>query len=247
MKRLIHSLSLALLAGVLMAAAGAVANDEKVIRAAFIEFPPLATRNDNGQPEGSFIRMTEQVAQRAGYSIQWQELPIGRVYLYLEQGEIDLWPGSAGVPELAGFTRETPFSAGSIQLNAYSRNDTGAIESLEELRGKRLILIRGYTYFRLLDELKADPDTYVTIAPDHASAIRMLAFRRGDYLINFQAPMDATLARTPLPGLVQTNLLSWPLGFIFSTAAPGTETMIREFSRAWSELQAEGMAGLSDG
>lgn len=223
----------------------AVANtDQAVIRAAFIEFPPLAYTNEDGQAEGSFIDLTEKIAERAGYQVDWQELPIGRVYLYLEQGIIDLWPGSANVPELAPYTRETSFLPGTIRLNAYHLDDTPPAYELEDLRGNRLILIRGYTYFELLEPLKEDPDTFITVAPDHRSAIRMLKYRRGDYLVNFQSPMDAVLAQFPVESLTYNNLLHWPLNFVFSASAPGTETMILDFNRAWAELQAEGVGPL---
>lgn len=242
-----NPLRIATLLIALMFASSLQADDRPVIRAGFIEFPPLAFTADNGEAEGTFIDLSERIADRAGYRIEWQGLPIGRVYLYLERGDIDMWPGSAGVPELAPYTRETAFSPGSIRLHAYRHADTPAVRNIDELQGSSLILIRGYTYFRLLDHLTDDPDTFITLAPNHRAAVRMLSVRRGDYLINFQAPMDALLENSSAsPGLEHDNLLSWPLTFVFSTAAPGTNTMIADFNRAWASLQAEGIAGLSD-
>lgn len=58
--------------------------DRPVIRGSFIESPPLDYTNDAGQAEGTFIDLAEDIADRAGYGIRWQELPIERVYLYLE-------------------------------------------------------------------------------------------------------------------------------------------------------------------
>ena len=245
MRRVRVLFHLALLSGALLTGAALADADREIIRAAFIEFPPLTFTNEQGQAEGSFIDLTEKIARRAGYQVNWQELPIGRVYLYLEQGIIDLWPGSASVPELASYTRETNFLPGTIRLNAYHLDDTPPAYELEDLQGSRLILIRGYTYFGLLESLKADPETFITVAPDHRSAIRMLRYRRGDYLVNFQAPMDALLAQSPMDTLTYNNLLSWPLNFVFSASAPGTETMILDFNRAWIELQAEGVKPLA--
>ncbi|MFC4258790.1 substrate-binding periplasmic protein [Marinobacter lacisalsi] len=218
----------------------AYAADRPVIRSAYIEFPPLAYTTESGELEGSFIDLTEAIADRAGYDIVWQGLPIERVYLYLEYGEIDMWPGSAGIPELAPFIRETDFHTGSIQLNAYSRAGAEPVSEIQDLRGKSLILIRGYTYFRLLDHLKEDPDTGITIAPNHLSAIRMLAFERGDYLINFQSPMENSLEISPLPGLRYDNLLKWPTTLIFSRNAPGTDKMLEDMNRAWRSMKEEG-------
>lgn len=215
------------------------AEDRPVIRGAFIEFPPLAYTTDTGEVEGTFIDLSETIADRAGYHITWQELPIERVYLYLEHGDIDMWLGSAGVPELAPYTREADFHTGSIRLNAYSREGAARIASIEDLRGQSLILIRGYTYWRLLDPLKEDPDTQVTIAPSHLSALRMLAFKRGDYLINFQSPMDNLLQDAPLPNLQYDNLLDWPLTLVFSEKAAGTDRMVEDLNSTWENMQED--------
>lgn len=213
--------------------------DPSVIRGSFIEFPPLAYTTDDGQVKGSFIDLAEDVAARAGYDIHWQELPIERVYRYLENGSIDMWLGTAGVPELQPYTHETDFHTGSVRLNAYSREGAAPISGVEDLQGKRVILIRGYTYWRILDHLKDDPDTVVTVAPSHRSAVRMLAFKRGDYLINFQSPMDNILEDHPLPGLRRDSLLSWPLTLVFSQMAPGTDRMIEDLNSAWRAMQEE--------
>lgn len=213
--------------------------DPSLIRGAFIEFPPLAYTTDDGKVEGTFIALAEDVAARAGYDIRWQELPIERVYLYLENGRIDMWLGTAGVPELEAYTHETDFHTGSVRLNAYSREGSPPVSGIEDLQGKRLILIRGYTYWRLLDHLKDDPDTVVTMAPNHRSAGRMLALRRGDYLINFQSPMDNIQEHSSLPEFRQDNLLSWPLTLIFSKKAPGTGKMIEDLNRAWRIMHEE--------
>ena len=141
------------------------------------------------------------------------------------------------VPELASYTHETDFHTGSVRLNAYSRQGAAPITGIEDLQGKRLILIRGYTYWRLLDHLKDDPDTVITVAPSHLSGIRMLAFKRGDYLINFQSPMDNLMKNLSVPGLKYDNLLKWPLTFVFSQKAPGTRKMIEDLNRAWRTMK----------
>lgn len=222
---------------------GAIAEERPVIRGSFIAFPPLAYTTDSGQAEGTFIALAEDVASQAGYDITWQELPIERVYLYLENGKIDMWLGSAGVPELAHYTRETDFHTGSVRLNAYSREGATPISGFTDLQGKNLILIRGYTYWRLLDHLKNDPDTQITVAPSHLSALRMLAFKRGDYLINFQSPMNEVLQKSPLSGLRYDNLLDWPLTLIFSRTAPGTEQMVNDLNRTWKAMQEPSEVG----
>ncbi len=228
-----------ILTGLLLAPGQSViAHERPVIQGAFIEFPPLAYVNASGQAEGSFIRQAEQIADCAGYDIHWKQLPIGRVYLYLENGNIDMWIGSAGVPELEDYTLETDFHVRYISLNAYHRRETPAIEEIDELKGNNLILIRGYTYWRILDHLKEDSDTTIAVAPDHHSAIRMLKFKRGDYLVNFQSPMGEIISEHPFPGLQSSKLLEWPLTFVFSRKPAHTRQMVEDFNQAWRSFPA---------
>ena len=88
--RLFHITSLtAAIAGCLITSA--TASDRPVIRGAYIEFPPLAYTTESGELEGTFIELVDTIADRAGYDIHWQGLPIERVYLYLK---LEIWPQS---------------------------------------------------------------------------------------------------------------------------------------------------------
>ncbi|WP_167812664.1 substrate-binding periplasmic protein [Marinobacter daqiaonensis] len=223
-----------------------MADKRPEIRAAYVEFPPLSYTDNSGEAAGEIVGLAKRLAEHAGYDITWQELPVGRAYLYLEHGIIDLWLGSAGVPKLAPFTLEAAFQPGNIRLNAYYREDTPPVDSIPDLQGKSLILIRGYTYWQLLDRFREDPNTAITIAPSHRSAIRMLAVKRGDYLINFQSPMDNILSQSPSPDLQYSNLLERPMAFVFSREAPDTDQMVNALNRAWTELESKGLLRVPD-
>lgn len=225
----------------LLFSADLLAQERQVIRGAYLDFPPLARTNAEGQPEGSFIALANRLAEEAGYDIVWQELPISRVYLYLRHGSIDLWLGSSGVQEIEPFVQEADFYPIQILLNAYHRDSTAPVDNIQALEGKRLILIRGYTYWRLLDTFIESPDTPVTLAPNHESALRMLAFNRGDYLINFADPMNHTLARSPFDGLQASPLLNWPLTLIFSRKTDNVEQVVADINRAWRTLGGQSL------
>lgn len=218
-----------------------LSQERQVIRGAYLDFPPLALTNAAGQPEGTFITLANRLANEAGYDIVWQELPISRVYLYLRHGRIDLWLGSAGVQEIEPFVEEADFYPMEIRLNAYHRDSTPPVDDIPALEGKRLILIRGYTYWRLLDKFIESPDTPVTLAPDHQSAMRMLAFNRGDYLINFADPMNHILAQSPFEGLQVSPLLNWPLTLIFSRHTENLELVVTDINKAWRDLSEQPM------
>lgn len=212
------------------------ADDRPVLQGAYLDFPPLAITNAQGEAEGSFIELAERLADKSGYRIEWQELPIGRVYLYLQHGTVDFWLGSSGVQQITSYTREVDFQPMRIRLNAYHKDSTPTVAGIDDLAGTRLILIRGYTYWRLFDRFIQSDDTPTTQAPDHQSALRMLAFDRGDYLINFEAPMDHVLAQSPFPGLTSSSLVDWPLTLVFSRHTHDLEQVLDDFNEAWQAL-----------
>lgn len=207
--------------------------DNRQLDAAYIEFPPLSYTDEDGEPSGSYIRKVNELADHAGYTIRWQSLPIDRIYLYLEEGRIDVWLGSSDVPALSEWTHEPDFTFPPIALNAYYIKGTPRIENMDDLKGESLILIRGYTYLDQLSPITDHPDTRVGKAPGHESALRMLKVGRGDYLVNFANPVRTALQNEPLPGLRQTQLMEWDTSLVFSKHTEGLERIIRDFERAW--------------
>ena len=203
------------------------------LKGAYIEFPPLSYTNDSGKPAGSYIKRVNELAERAGYRIRWQSLPIDRIYLYLREGDIDFWLGSSGVPELADWTREPDFTFPPIRLKAYFTDDTPAIAGKDDLRGESLILIRGYTYLDRLAPVTDAPRTGVGKAPDHKAGLRMLKARRGDYLLDFQKPVENALEKEPLPAINEHLLMQWDTGLVFSRQTDNLDRIIRDFEAAW--------------
>lgn len=207
------------------------------LKGAYIEFPPLSYTNDSGQPAGSYIDRVNELADEAGYGIQWQSLPIDRIYLYLKEGEIDVWLGSSKVPALAEWTREPDFTFPPIRLNAYYTDGTPPIEEQADLKGESLILIRGYTYLDRLTPVTEVPQTHIGKAPDHEAGLRMLKAQRGDYLLDFRNPVENALEHEPVPGINAHQLMQWDTSLVFSKHTDSLERIIRDFEAAWNRAQ----------
>jgi polar amino acid transport system substrate-binding protein len=95
--------------------------------------PSFKYLDDKGNASGPWIEMTEKVAAEAGYRIYWVHLPIARVYLHLQNGNIDLWPGVAGIPALQGSVYESTVTPMNVVLYAFHRSNTEPPDSLEFL------------------------------------------------------------------------------------------------------------------
>lgn len=219
---MMSSLSRGLVAAGFILASGllsiqAVADDApRDLRAAYIDFPPLAYTDDQGNPAGDIIRLSEELAASSGLRLIWQKIPVNRIHRNLRNGDIDLWPTSGSLPALQGYTLETQPLDISIRLCAYSRAPTPALEHLAQLVDRQLILIRGYTYRGELDQVLAKTSKPPVVAPNHIAALELLNRGRGDYLIHFSHPMDEALAEYPVSGLRCDLLATWPLALVVS-------------------------------
>lgn len=212
-----------------------LAEPPQSLRGGYIDFPPLSYTDSSGQAAGEGIELTNRILKEAGFEVTWQEYPLGRIYHSFRHEMIDLWPGSAGVPLIQPYTLETRKAPGMlIQLYAYHLDSTPAIGSLDEIRNKRLILIRGYTYLNKLESLR----TYnkdIIIAPNHRSALRLLALNRGDYLLDFGRPLEEAAKTVKVEGLQRSLLDQWRLALVVSRALENADEVVHRLDQTFTE------------
>ena len=216
----------------------ALASDDpgRTLRIGYVEFPPFQYQDENGNPAGSVVDLTRQVAAEAGYGVDFTPIPIGRVYLYLKNGQIDAWLGLIGVPDLKGAVIESDASPLTIELRAWFFEGTPPFSSLDDLDGKTLILIAGYTYGGLLEVLERDPQIRIYEAPDHQAALQMLAKGRGNYLLDYRQPVEAMLADAPMDGLDSVSIRERNTAWVFSLQRPNPVAAKAAFDSAYLRL-----------
>lgn len=237
---LLASLLLALLlTGPALLAANLV---QPSIKVRYLEFPPYSFTNAAGEAEGSIITLTRRLLQQAGYRGDFRSAPSARLYSGLANGSIDLWPGAPGVPQLQGKTLESRFQLAEVSLNLYYRANTPTPELPSDLRGRRLILLTGYTYRPPVSDWLNDPQLalHSSRTSNHASALAMLEAGRGDFLIDYQSPIERELKTQGLAPLPFVSLQRLPIKLIFAKAAPGSERLRAALDHAYEQLQAAG-------
>ncbi|WP_137975000.1 ABC transporter substrate-binding protein [Pseudomonas sp. F(2018)] len=224
--------------------AGALAQNapDPTVTVGFYEFPPYSWTDDDGKPRGSILALTERLLRHAGYRGEYRSLPGARLYAGLQDGSVQLWAGAGGKTELVGHTYEARHSMGDLSLALYHRQDTPPPQIPEGLRGKGIIVITGYSYWKQVNDLLADPAMGISThrTSTHASALEMLLRKRGDYLLDYQAPVEQTrkaLGLSPLPFTVLQHI---QLRLIASRHAAGGQPLLDQLDRAFEELQAAG-------
>jgi polar amino acid transport system substrate-binding protein len=224
--------------------AGALAQNapEPTVTVGFYEFPPYSWTDDAGQPRGSFLALTERLLRHVGYRGEYRSLPGARLYAGLQDGSVQLWAGAGGKAELVGHTYEARHSLGDLSLALYHRPDTPPPQIPEGLRGKDIIVITGYSYWKQINDLLANPAMGISThrTSTHASALEMLLRKRGDFLLDYQAPVEQTRKSLGLSPLPYTVLQHIQLRLIASRHAAGGQQLLDQLDRAYEDLQAAG-------
>lgn len=212
----------------------------ETLKVGYVNVPPLTYEGIDGRAEGVFIELTRQVAREAGYDLDFQILPISRAYAYLRTGGIDVWPGATDVPALENEVLESYVSPFSVRLSLWAMEAAQPVEHFDDLQGKTLILITGYTHGGLDSQLESNPDIKVIRAPHHRAALAMLARGRADYLLDFEDPVRALLQKSPLPGIQEFEVQTRNAAWIFSLANPKSSELRDEFDDAYLRLAERG-------
>lgn len=208
----------------------------------YVEFPPFEFTNEQGEADGVFIDMTKKTLLQAGYNSSFIALPISRVYLYLQEGNVDVWPGLAGVPSLQGHVFESQSTPMHISLCAWHSKDRPTLSSIDELKNRSIILVNGYTYGGLLYKLTAPSAGFnVSFTPHHRSGLTMLGKNRGDYFLDYLEPVKLELAQIPQPD-IRCSLLNTRKGaFIVSKKRLGSEKLVKDIDIAYDTLRKSGV------
>ena len=101
---------------------------------------------------------------------------------------------------------------------------------MEQIRGKRLILIRGYTY-RTNWTGFANPA--MLWSPLSRSALRLLALGRGDYLLDFGRPLEEAAKTVKVEGLQRSLLDEWPLALVVSRSLEDAEEVMERLDQSF--------------
>lgn len=213
----------------------AVAEQQKHhLRLGYIEFEPYTYTDENGRPAGILVDLAADVYPKAGYTWEASSYPVKRLIEYLVSGELDIWMGLKTLPQFKGTMHIGNAIVASLDLNAYTVDNHPPVLKKEDLSGKSVIILRGYSYGGWVNYIKS-PENKVTFikANKHTSALKMLKARRADYLLDYQEPVDRALKDVSMPELKLNAISSLPCYFIVSGQRTDGPEIIERLEKAF--------------
>lgn len=220
----------------------ASADNRPVIKVGYYDFPPITYTDKQGNAQGSFVELCRTLLNSKGYRVIFKDLPSARLYTNLISGDIDMWLGAPGKPELANHVLESTQYIGEASLALFYHPDAPAPELPSDLKDKKIILISGYSYWLPVTQWLADSalNIHTTRTSQHASAIAMLMRNRGDYLLDYLAPMHTAQQELGINGLKlpYIPINSIPLAFIISRKSAQPEQLLNDLEEAYINYKA---------
>jgi polar amino acid transport system substrate-binding protein len=161
------------------------ADPEVVVVGGDRSYPPYEYLDEAGQPAGYNVELTRAIARVMGLKV---EIRLGRwadMRKALEDGELDVLQGISFSEERARAVEFTPPHT-IVHHSIFARRGSPAAASLADLKGKRVLVLRGGIMHETL--LRAHPEVVPVPADTHADVLRELAAGRQDYAVMAKVP-----------------------------------------------------------
>lgn len=148
-------------------------------------YPPYEFLDEDGQPAGYNVELTQAIAEVMGLKIKvklgsWDEMRQA-----LERGEVDALQGMIFSPERNKIFDFTPPHT-IVHQSIFARKSASKIKDLKELAGKELVVQRGGFMHDYL--LQNHVEAKLILVDTHAEALRLLASGKYDYALSGNLP-----------------------------------------------------------
>jgi len=238
----LHLLLLALvLAPISLSANANDAPEAQEIALGYIEFPPVFSTDELGNPKGLLIELAKMVLPKAGYKWTAHSRPTKRMANDIVTGDLDLWIGLSTLPEFDDTTFIGKPIVSTIELNSYWLGDKTPIQTKEDLSGKRVITLHGYSYGGWIKYIQNPINKVVECRSfSHEQAVNMLKYGRCDYLLNYSGPMENKLKSIQIDELNKNRISALEARFVVSKKTKNAQQLLESLVKSYYELVDEG-------
>lgn len=199
--------------------------------------PPLSYLDDKGTPHGRVVRLATGLLARAGIPAAVGIYPAPRLFKSLQEGSVQFSiVVRAPILDACCLYSKDPVMQHTLRI--YSLGNTPAVRSREELAGKSVIGLAGYSYGGMIHFLR-DEKNHIRLeaAPGTHAAFQMLSSGRADYLLAYDANTLDYLAANPVPGLKSHIIAQVPIYLVLSRSYPEAAKVLAQLEILAKETQ----------
>jgi ABC-type amino acid transport substrate-binding protein len=197
--------------------------------------------DESGKPTDTpLVRLARALFARAGIPWHGKAYPSARMFKYLQDGtaQFSMLVKAPALQECCLLSRK-PVAA--VTIRVYSIGPKPPIKAKEDMIGKSIIIVRGYSYAGTRDFI-LDPTNHIDSheASTHAAAFRMLATGRADYVLDYAGPAADALAAEHIPDVRSELFSRQDIHLVLSRTYPNAEQVMARLESIVESLESEG-------
>lgn len=214
-----------------------VAHAKEVLRLLCAEFKPFFYTDLDGQVKGILIKLGTDIISTAGYDVDYIIQPPKRIPLALGDGTVDVWIGLTDILNEVSYIGDNVVA--TMDFTNYTIGPKEVIKSPEDLIGKKIVILRGYSYGGWINFIRDNDDKidYYEVNSQEA-AIKFLKAGRADYLLSYKAAIDKLIADNPVENLSAQLISSFDMRIAVSKKYPRSKELLSELDAAFLKLEA---------
>ena len=200
------------------------------------DYPPYEFLDKDGKPAGYNVDLTRAIADVMGIKIDFRFGSWSEMRNALIDGSVDVLQGISYSEER---TRTVSFSPPHAIINhaIFARKDTPAVSTIEELRGKEIVVFRDGIMHDYLTSLGFAKNLIMTGTP--ADALRLLASGKHDYAVLAMLPGMYLIREHKLSNLVPVARSISTQKYCYAVRK-GNEELLARFNEGLAILKKTG-------
>lgn len=192
----------------------------------------VATTNARGEADSPMTNVAAALMERVGLPWHAAPYPAARLFSNLQSGttSFSILVRATSLEKCCIFSRQPVYST---DLNVYYLADKPPVRNRDELAGKTIIVIRGYSYAGFLKFI-GDPANRIAaeVAGTHEAAFEMLRAGRADYVLDYASAAGDILAANPVRNLLWSRIERLDIHMVLSRTYPEAETLMARLEAA---------------
>jgi PAS domain S-box-containing protein len=198
-------------------------------------WPPFATLNAAGQPEGFAVELMRAIAQDQGLRLEFDLRPWKQVYGDFRAGQGDILGLVASSDERAAWMDfSVPFE--QLVCGLYYRSDRPPLDQVSDLRGKRLAVIKDTITHEFA--LKQSWDAILVSVDSHGDGLRAVERGECDALLGTQVVADYQIKHLGLAHVVRGQLEFPEAAYRLCFAVhPGQKALLAKINQGLYDLR----------
>jgi polar amino acid transport system substrate-binding protein len=222
----------------LISSGNSFARDElPLIEYAYPDQSVWTTKVDvQGNPDNPLLHFADALFGKLQLRWRATPYPAHRMYRRLELGKSN-FSILVRAPRLSKYCIFSKNPVVFTELRVYRKSSSPAVTSKEDLAGKSVILIRGYSYGGIGKYLRASANhVVVNETSQHESAFAMLRYHRAEYLLDYAGPSEEILTGHPHPNVTYDVLTRLDVFLVLSKTYPNSKAVMAEMERVASSI-----------